>query len=41
MLSRMIISVGMDEMLKVAATSGCASVSTLPKVDPGCRWNAF
>ena len=41
MLSRMIISVGMDAMLKVAATSGCASVSTLPNTASGCRSEAF
>src|SRR5436190_3013027 len=41
MLSRMIIRVGMEVMLKVAATSGCASVSTLPNTAPGCFSDAF
>ena len=40
MLSLMIISVGMEVMLKVAATSGCASVSTLPNTASGCRSEA-
>ena len=41
MPSRTIISVGMDEMLNAAATSGCASVSTLPNTASGCRSDAF
>src|SRR5437764_594790 len=41
MLSRMIIRVGMEVMLKVAATSGCASVSTLPNTASGCFSDAF
>src|SRR5712672_1381872 len=41
MLSRMIIRVGMEVMLKVAATSGCASVSTLPNTASGCFSEAF
>ncbi len=40
-LSRMIIRVGMDEMVKAAAISGSASVSTLPNTAPGCRPDAF
>ena len=39
--SRMIISVGMDEMSNAAASSGCASVSTLPNTASGCRSDAF
>src|SRR5690349_12375139 len=41
MLSRMIIRVGMEVMLKVAATSGCASVSTLPNTASGCFSDDF
>src|SRR5205823_11301736 len=41
MLSRMIIRVGMEVMLNVAATSGCASVSTLPNTAPGCFSDDF
>ena len=41
MLSLMIIRVGMDAMLKVAASSGCASVSTLPNTASGCRSDTF
>ena len=41
MLSRMTISVGMDAMLKAAASSGSASVSTLPNTASECRSAAF
>src|SRR6266516_2353181 len=41
MLSRMLIRVGMEVMLKVAATSGCASVSILPNTASGCFSDAF
>src|SRR5580692_12391593 len=37
----MIISVGIDEMRKVAASSGCASVSTLPNTASACSSDAF
>jgi 2-polyprenyl-6-methoxyphenol hydroxylase-like FAD-dependent oxidoreductase len=39
--SRMIISVGMDEMPNLAASSGSAPVSTLPNTAPACRSDAF
>src|SRR6516165_4328939 len=41
MPSRTIISVGMEEMLNAAATSGCASVSTLPNTASGYFSDAF
>src|SRR5579864_1555519 len=41
MPSRMIISVGMDEIPNVAASSGSASVSTLPNTASAYRSDAF